>query len=45
MSTPALRYDSDEKEMYQFACPSCWAVRTVTLTPGTKRPMCDCRSQ
>jgi len=42
MSTPALRYDSDEKEMYQFACPNCWAVRTVTLTRGTKRPMCDC---
>ncbi len=44
MSTPAIRHDSDEKEIYQFACPNCWAVRTVTLTPGAERPMCDCGS-
>lgn len=44
MNSQALRYDTDEKEMYQFACPNCWAVRTVTLTPGATRPMCECGS-
>jgi len=44
MSPPAPRYPSDEKEIYQFACPNCWAVRTITLTPGIDRPMCDCGS-
>ena len=44
MSTPALRYDSDEKQLYQFACPNCWVVRTVTLAAGSKRPMCECGS-
>jgi hypothetical protein len=42
MSTPAPH--SDEKETYQFACPTCWAVRTITLIPGIDRPMCDCGS-
>ena len=44
MSTPTPRNDIDEEETYQFACPDCWAVRIVTLTPGAKRPMCDCGS-
>ena len=44
MSTPAPRYHSDDKEIYQFACPNCWAVRTITLMPGIDRPMCDCGS-
>jgi hypothetical protein len=44
MSTPAPQYHSDEKEIYQFACPNCWAVRTIALTPGIDRPMCDCGS-
>jgi hypothetical protein len=44
MNTAALRYGSDEKEMYQFACPNCWAVHTIALTPGTKRPICGCGS-
>ena len=44
MSAPAPQNRSDEKEIYQFACPNCWAVRTVTLTAGAKRPMCDCGS-
>ncbi len=44
MSQPAPRNDSDEKEIYQFACPNCWAVRTITLMPGIARPMCDCGS-
>jgi hypothetical protein len=44
MSTPAPRYHNDEQEIYQFACPNCWAVRTITLTPGLDRPMCDCGS-
>lgn len=42
MSVQALRHDSEEAETYEFACPNCWAVRTVTLTPGIKRPMCEC---
>ena len=42
MSTPAPH--SEEKETYQFACPKCWTVRTVTLVPGIDRPMCDCGS-
>jgi hypothetical protein len=33
MNPPAPRYHSDEKEPYQFACPDCWAVRTITY-PG-----------
>ena len=37
MSTPAPH--SEEKETYQFACPKCWTVRTVTLVPGIDRPM------
>jgi hypothetical protein len=44
MSTPAPQYHYDEKEIYQFACPDCWAVRTITLVPGIARPMCDCGS-
>jgi hypothetical protein len=44
MNTPAPRYYSDEKETYQFACPHCWATRTITLIPGMDRPMCDCGS-
>jgi len=44
MSTPAPRFHNDEKEIYQFACPNCWAVRTITLMPGIDRPMCDCGS-
>ena len=44
MSTPALRYDSYGKEMYEFACPSCWSVRTGTLPPSDKGPMCECGS-
>ncbi len=44
MSTPALRYDGDQQEIYEFACPKCWSVRTVTLTPGIERPMCECGS-
>ncbi len=42
MSTAAVRYESEEMEMYEFACPTCWAVRTVALTPGATRPICDC---
>ena len=46
MNTQEVRYDNEEEEMemenYEFACPACWAVRTVSLTPGAKRPMCDC---
>jgi hypothetical protein len=42
--TPAVKRDTVESEVYQFACPECWAVRTVALTPGAKRPMCDCGS-
>jgi hypothetical protein len=44
MSPPAPQDHSDEKEIYQFACPNCWAVRTITLIPGIDRPMCDCGS-
>ena len=44
MSTPAPQYHYDEKEIYQFACPDCWALRTITLVPGIARPMCDCGS-
>ena len=44
MSTPAPRYHDGEKEIYQFACPNCWAVRTITLEPGIDRPICDCGS-
>jgi hypothetical protein len=44
MSPPAPRSHSDEKEIYEFACPNCWAVRTITLMPGIARPMCDCGS-
>ena len=44
MSTPAPWYHNDGKEIYQFACPNCWAVRTITLVPGIDRPICDCGS-
>ncbi len=44
MDSTALQHDADESETYEFACPDCWSVRTVTLTPGVKRPICDCGS-
>lgn len=44
MTSLTLQPDTDEKEIYQFACPSCWKVRTLALTPGAERPMCDCGS-
>ena len=44
MSTPAPWDHGDEEEIYQFACPNCWAVRTITLVPGTDGPVCDCGS-
>jgi hypothetical protein len=44
MRPPAPRYHSDEKEISEFACPNCWAVRTITLMPGIDRPMCECGS-
>jgi len=42
MGLQEVRYDNEEKEMYEFACPACWATRIVTLIPGAKRPMCEC---
>lgn len=44
MGPPALRYDLDAEQVYQFACPSCWTVRTVSLAAGSRRPTCDCGS-
>jgi len=44
MNPSPLRSDSYGKEMYEFACPSCWAVRTGTLHPSDRGPMCDCGS-
>jgi len=42
MSTPELERETEEQEMYEFACLACWAVKTVALTSGAKRPICDC---
>ena len=41
MIAAAVRYESEEMEMYEFACPACWAVRTVTLTPGRYELLCN----
>jgi hypothetical protein len=40
MSRPGL----GEGDVYQFACPQCCTVQTVTVTSGLDAPMCTCGS-